>query len=309
MSGAFARDGERLSLADVDLILSSGLLIAGETIGRFDAGCGVEWIALLAGARPLYVPKVEGRAFAASVAEFPALPDFEFPEAFALEEVRVEPRPVLRIRGDEDRRSRARTVDAEFAISYDGRVVSPGSPASGVYDAADHRRIVRDREAERLAGQRLRELGLGLGQRADGEDSLALKLNKSRVPEVVRTLVAEGWHVEARGKLLRPPGAARLSVASGIDWFELHGGGVVRRPDSTTAGTAGRGEAGGVLGGAGRWHAGDAPRGVAREVRSRGGAWERRRATTFALHGARRPCWTRCSLHCRRFRRTGSSPV
>ena len=39
----------------------------------------------------------------------------------------------------------------------------------------------------------------------------------------VRTLVAEGWHVEAEGAAFRTAQAMRLQVKSGIDWFELHG--------------------------------------------------------------------------------------
>src|SRR5207247_2064710 len=34
-------------------------------------------------------------------------------------------------------------------------------------------------------------------------------------------LLAEDWHVEADGKLYRTPGAARMNVISGIDWFDL----------------------------------------------------------------------------------------
>ena len=31
------------------------------------------------------------------------------------------------------------------------------------------------------------------------------------------------WHVEAEGKLYRPPGKFNIQVHSGVDWFELHG--------------------------------------------------------------------------------------
>jgi SNF2 family DNA or RNA helicase len=40
---------------------------------------------------------------------------------------------------------------------------------------------------------------------------------------VVRTLLGAGWHIEAEGKVFRRPGAFRMEVASGVDWFELHG--------------------------------------------------------------------------------------
>jgi SNF2 family DNA or RNA helicase len=39
----------------------------------------------------------------------------------------------------------------------------------------------------------------------------------------VRELLRAGWHVEAEGRVFRTPGAKRVEVRSGIDWFELHG--------------------------------------------------------------------------------------
>ncbi|NJO12212.1 MAG: DEAD/DEAH box helicase [Gammaproteobacteria bacterium] len=39
----------------------------------------------------------------------------------------------------------------------------------------------------------------------------------------MHALTAEGWHVEAEGKLYRQPGKLDIHVSSGVDWFELHG--------------------------------------------------------------------------------------
>ena len=36
-------------------------------------------------------------------------------------------------------------------------------------------------------------------------------------------VVVAGWLVEAEGKLIRRPGEMRLSVTSGVDWFDLDG--------------------------------------------------------------------------------------
>ena len=48
-------------------------------------------------------------------------------------------------------------------------------------------------------------------------------LHVRHLPKVVAQLVAEGWHVEAEGKLYRQAGKIDIEVRSGIDWFELHG--------------------------------------------------------------------------------------
>jgi SNF2 family DNA or RNA helicase len=45
----------------------------------------------------------------------------------------------------------------------------------------------------------------------------------SKLPRIVRSLVEAGWNIEAEGKIFRRPGAYRIEVSSGVDWFELHG--------------------------------------------------------------------------------------
>jgi len=44
-----------------------------------------------------------------------------------------------------------------------------------------------------------------------------------KLPAVAQACLAAGWHVEAEGKIFRRPGAMRVGVSSGVDWFELHG--------------------------------------------------------------------------------------
>ena len=50
----------------------------------------------------------------------------------------------------------------------------------------------------------------------------------NNLPNVIRRLTAENWHVEADGQLYRQPGEIKIDVTSGIDWFELHGTGRFR---------------------------------------------------------------------------------
>ena len=43
----------------------------------------------------------------------------------------------------------------------------------------------------------------------------------TKLPEVVRELLTAGWRVEAEGRQVRTGGAAKVSVTSGVDWFDL----------------------------------------------------------------------------------------
>src|ERR1700759_4063504 len=51
-----------------------------------------------------------------------------------------------------------------------------------------------------------------------------MKLLARHQTKAARSLLGEGWRVEAQGKLYREAGDFRIEVTSGIDWFELHGG-------------------------------------------------------------------------------------
>src|SRR4030095_9250915 len=50
----------------------------------------------------------------------------------------------------------------------------------------------------------------------------------ARIPLVLATLVSAGWVVETEEGQVRAAGELEFEVASGIDWFELRGGAMVR---------------------------------------------------------------------------------
>ena len=96
------------------------------------------------------------------------------------------------------------------------------------------------------------------------------------------SLIAEGWRVEAEGRLYRRPGAVTLDVRSGIDWFELHGGVDFDGVSADLPDAARRGAPRRHLRPARRRHVRTAAGGVAR---TQSGAWPRSarpRRTTFA---------------------------
>src|SRR5205814_379081 len=81
----------------------------------------------------------------------------------------------------------------------------------------------RDGAAEAAAEARLAGLGFRairssyFSPREPGEFAIA----PAKLPAAVRALIAEGWHVEAEGKLYRTAGNFAIAVQSGIDWFDL----------------------------------------------------------------------------------------
>ena len=89
----------------------------------------------------------------------------------------------------------------------------------GLYDRDRNRYIERDLESEENALTLLNTLSIKRGS----QYSEMFRLTPRNLPRAVNGLLANGWRVEAEGKLYRNPGSSSLSVSSGIDWFELHG--------------------------------------------------------------------------------------
>lgn len=87
---------------------------------------------------------------------------------------------------------------------------------------ADHgsRLVRRDRRSERGAFSTLAHLGV---RSVGSAESSAMALPAKRMSAIVSSLLAQGWRVQADQLLVRSAGPPRLSVKSGIDWFELHG--------------------------------------------------------------------------------------
>ena len=79
---------------------------------------------------------------------------------------------------------------------------------------------MRQPEIESAALARLQELGIRRGWDAYHRRD-RLELAPRDLPRIVTALAGEGWRIEAEGRLFRAPTGVRLSVSSGIDWFDL----------------------------------------------------------------------------------------
>ena len=101
------------------------------------------------------------------------------------------------------------------------QAASPGDTAGAT------RLVRRDAMLEREALALLVRLGLrpgGGGAGGEGGEGGAwLSLAAADLPGVVAALVDAGWSVRAEGGVVRAGKPPALSIASGIDWFELRG--------------------------------------------------------------------------------------
>ena len=110
-------------------------------------------------------------------------------------------------------------LEAKLVFDYEGVEIDYFDTRDGLYDRDRNRYIERDLESEENALTLLNTLSIKRGS----QYSEMFRLTPRNLPRAVNSLLANGWRVEAEGKLYRNPGSSSLSVSSGIDWFELHG--------------------------------------------------------------------------------------
>lgn len=218
IGGHLARGDARMALDEPRLLVSGGLVITRDRIAPLVDEGQFGWIALLLREEHLAVPFEEGAALLDRLVDVPRLPALELPPELALDTRTVTPAPRLRLRFDPARQRTLTRVSAELWFAYDEVVVAASDPASCAVSTAARRLYARDIRAERAAADRLRRLGLRpQGRRERGRYEVATSV----VAGLVRTLLDEGWHVEAEGRRYQRAHRPRFEVRSGIDWFDL----------------------------------------------------------------------------------------
>ncbi|MCC6264642.1 MAG: DEAD/DEAH box helicase [Bryobacterales bacterium] len=220
LTGELRRQKDHLGLSAPSQFFDAGFLLHENTLTRLENPATVPWIRELASNKAITFADKDRDAVLESLLSGPFVPNLDLDEELRFERRKVTPRFGLRLKealhpGQRD------TFDATPLGDY-GHGFSALQPAAsrGVWLATERVYMERDHEAEASAMDLLRELGVRPSPDGRAPGYLPAKM----LPKAVRVLVVQGWHVEAEGRSFRRPGETKLSVQSGIDWFELHGG-------------------------------------------------------------------------------------
>ena len=224
VSGELIRDdSDPLPLKNLSLLLKDGLVLHNGTLSRLDASAHFPWIALLRKEGNLRVPFAERAELLQRLWRQTSLPEMDLCENLRLPEQRSAPRGVMRISPFKEPYL-ANKLRAAVHFNYDGREISWAHPSEAILDDAAESLLVRDLAAEQKLLGDLPPLGFKDAPRYyDQKNASDLELPGSKLATVVDNLSATGWTVEAEGRLIRRPGAFKLSVTSGVDWFGLDG--------------------------------------------------------------------------------------
>jgi superfamily II DNA or RNA helicase len=220
VKGELRRGDERMPLEEPRLMVSGGLVVARGLVARLEDRGLFPWIAQLLATPVIRVPREEGEELLERLMKLPRVPALSLPTELALQEVRVAPRPRLRLRLDPTAPRMGSRVRADVLFDYDGLVISPDEPRTQLLDAPARRLLIRDDRREHGARRLLETLGLKPLRAADTE-AAQYETASSAIPGLVRRLLDEDWVVEAEGRRYRSAGRPRYEVRSGIDWFDL----------------------------------------------------------------------------------------
>ena len=222
ITGVLCRGDERLDVSAPVLVTQGGFVITRDRVAPLAEDTPFEWVSHFRKASCIEAPEQDTEELLTALLCSPGLPLLDLPEELRYEEVMLQPRPCLRIGKAEVRYGSERLV-AELSFDYDGRIAQALDPAQGFYDASNRRLLRRDSEVEKAAAALLDDLGVKLRVSNYWTREPGREVAPSKLPRVVRALVEAGWHIEAEGRIFRRPGAVRVEVSSGVDWFELHG--------------------------------------------------------------------------------------
>lgn len=212
LTGSLVRDDVRVPLTEPFQVLAGRLIVIRRTVARFDSDQSEVFLEHLQRSGPVDVPADQASLLAQVVARS-GVDIANLPADLQVPHVHGAPRPRLALVRAEDAPA---TLKALLTFDYDGTIVPASTAPAAFFDAGSGRLVHRDRDAEAAATARLIECGCR--PHWPLED---LELDESELDRVVRTLVGDGWHVEAEGVRYRMLSHVDLNVTSGIDWFDL----------------------------------------------------------------------------------------
>jgi hypothetical protein len=222
VEGELRRGDERMKVRDAELLVGGGLLVHHRTIARLDDYGAFDWVSLLQGEQGLTAPHGEEQELVDELLDMPALPELDLPAELRLEEVRVAPKPRLKIRSPRGKGWKYERLQGHVEFDYAGTSVPASSTRWAIVQRDLGRCLVRDRAFEAACWSRLHDLGFRrmLDQyRSERDVDIAV----SDLASAARGLMADGWEVLADGREVRQAGTVHFQVKSNIDWFELTG--------------------------------------------------------------------------------------
>ena len=208
LEGWFRRGNEQMDVQEPSL-LAPGVLFTRTHVSRLAHDVPVAWIRRLRIQGAIAAPEEDMDRFVGRLLVLPRAPRLKLPADTAIRTIESPPAPILQI---ELAATSASHLAAVILFDYEGMRIASTDPDATRFFAEQRTLIRRDPEREREFISDAEKAGLSGG-----------RLKIRALPAVVTALTANGWLVEAEGRLFRNARFSKWSVSTGIDWFELEG--------------------------------------------------------------------------------------
>jgi len=219
VTGRIHRGDQAADISRPAFVLSSGAMLLDDRLTQVELGAGASWAAALRKEGPLAIPLAQEEEMLEQFYRLPSLPELEMPAELRWDQAALQPRPRITIKKPQQG-FRSDELEAVVRFEYEDRVASPGDVSPNIVDRTARRVIHRDLERERVLMAQAHGLGFKNPDYYD-RGRCDLRLPAKLLPRVMPALMKAGWQVEAEGKLIRQAGEFKLSVSSGVDWFDL----------------------------------------------------------------------------------------
>ncbi|MBI4909571.1 MAG: SNF2 helicase associated domain-containing protein [Acidobacteria bacterium] len=227
LNGILRRDEDgaevRMAVSEPLLIAKGGFVFTEDKAMPLASGASMEWISHLRKSGPIEAPDSDRDEMLGTLLCSKGLPELEVSSELQYEVISPQPRPSLTIRGKESDLRNYYLCRAHLTFDYEGTLIRADDSRRGVFNASTRQLLQRNMPFETASREWLATLGLKYTPPSNWIGEAHWELSPTRLPQVVRALVDDGWRVEADGKLFRKPGAFRIGVSTGIDWFDLEG--------------------------------------------------------------------------------------
>lgn len=221
VTGRFHRDTEAIDVSRPTSIISGGLMLLDNALVQVELGRARNWIRALRQQGPLSVPNQEQDDFLEQLYLVPQSLPLEMPDELRWPRVEVPPQPRIVIKKLNSRYGPTE-LGATVSFDYAGQVARPDDLALNFVDRAARRVVVRDFDREMACLAELKSAGLrNPSYYVGGKDAPNFILSPKALGKVVAQLTKSGWQVEAEGRVMRTAGEFKMSVSSGVDWFDL----------------------------------------------------------------------------------------
>ncbi|MFT7643797.1 MAG: hypothetical protein ACI9G1_005563, partial [Pirellulaceae bacterium] len=212
-----------ISLRDVVMALSDGLVIVDDKLSRFSASKDDKWIEMLLRENKVSVPFEERDDFLAAIYQAPHLPQAKLPESLKVEETMGTPSPIFQVK--RNLKSRSNSLFGKVTFQYDETLVTAQDTRRGICDGDKHTVLLRDLEKESDYIRELLDLGANplSESNAFSHPDMDVQFSPKTLADMTRELLLRDWLVTADGTKVRQAGALQLRVKTELDWFELDG--------------------------------------------------------------------------------------